>query len=229
MAYTVLVVEDEKKIREAVAIYLGNAGFRVLEAGNGKEAIDLFAANEADLVILDIMLPVLDGWTVLRKIRETSDVFVIMLTALEEEYDKLQGFALGADEYVTKPFSPKVLAARAKAMLSRKTSHAASGEVVKGELLLNTRSHELRLRGEGLDLTPKEYAMMEYFMTNEGIALTREQILSRVWGYDYYGDARVVDTHVKNLRGKLMDAQGYIQTIKSVGYRFEVHSDEEKA
>lgn len=229
MAYTVLVVEDEKKIREAVAIYLGNAGFRVLEAGNGKEAIDLFAANETDLVILDIMLPVLDGWTVLRKIRETSDVFVIMLTALEEEYDKLQGFALGADEYVTKPFSPKVLAARAKAMLSRKTPQPASGEVLKGELLLNTRSHELRLRGERLALTPKEYAMMEYFMTNEGIALTREQILSRVWGYDYYGDARVVDTHVKNLRGKLMDAQGCIQTIQSIGYRFEAHNDEEKA
>jgi DNA-binding response OmpR family regulator len=222
---TILIVEDEKRMRDAVAIYLRRAGFHTIEAENGKEAIALFNEHDIDLVVLDVMLPLLDGWTVLRSIRQVSNVFVIMLTALEEEYDKLQGFELGADEYVTKPFSPKVLAARVKAMLTRKPQQTAVEKIKVGGLLLDKKSHEIVLDGEALLLTPKEYRIMEYFMQNENQALTREQILSHVWGYDFYGDARVVDTHVKNLRGKLKSAEAYIKTIKCVGYRFEVRDD----
>lgn len=226
MTRNILVVEDEKRIREAIAAYLKNAGYIVLEAGNGKEAIDIFEDNEIDLVILDVMLPMLDGWTVLRRIREYSrEALVIMLTALESEYDKLQGFELGADEYVTKPFSPKVLVARVNALFSRNPKYRASDKIELGRLVLDKGAHVATLCGEELQLTPKEYSILEYFMQNENYALTREQILHYVWGYDFFGDNRVVDTHVKNLRNKLKEQGEYIQTIKGLGYRFEVNDE----
>lgn len=223
MTRNILVVEDEKRIREAIATYLKNAGYTVLEADNGKAAIEVFEDNEIDLIILDVMMPMLDGWTVLRRIREYSkEALVIMLTALESEYDKLQGFELGADEYVTKPFSPKVLVARVNALFSRNPKFRASDKMELGELVLDKTGHIVTLCGEELMLTPKEYSILEYFMQNEKYALSREQILHYVWGYDFFGDNRVVDTHVKNLRNKLKDQGDYIQTIKGVGYRFEV-------
>lgn len=225
MTQTILVVEDEKRIRDAITTYFKNANFNVIEADNGKQAIELFEDNSIDLVILDVMLPMLDGWTVLRRIRKTSNVFVIMLTALEDEHDKLQGFEMGADEYVTKPFSPKVLVARAKALLLRNPQSTTTKKLVKGGLVLDKDSHEVRLDGETLMLTIKEYVILEYLMQNEKCALTREQILNHVWGYDFFGDNRVVDTHIKNLRGKLKNQGAYIKTIKGVGYRFEVQDD----
>lgn len=225
MARTILVVEDEKRIRDAIATYLKNAGFDVIEADNGKTAIELFEDNNIDLVILDVMLPMLDGWTVLRRIRETSKVLVIMLTALESEYDKLQGFELGADEYVTKPFSPKVLVARVKALFLRNPDAQMPEKLDKGGLVLDQVSHMATLNGVKLTLTPKEYTMLEYLMKNEKCALTREQILNYVWGYDFFGDNRLVDTHIKNLRGKLKSKGRYIKTVKGIGYRFEVQDD----
>lgn len=226
MARNILVVEDEKRIREAITAYLKNAGYTVLEAGNGKEAIEIFEDNEIDLVILDVMMPMLDGWTVLRRIREYSkETLVIMLTALESEYDKLQGFELGADEYVTKPFSPKVLVARVNALFSRNPKFRASDKIELGRLVLDKTGHVAMLNGEKLQLTPKEYSILEYFMQNEKYALSREQILHYVWGYDFFGDNRVVDTHVKNLRNKLKEQGEYIQTIKGLGYRFEVNDE----
>jgi DNA-binding response OmpR family regulator len=193
-----------------------------VEADNGKSAIEMFEENDIDLVILDVMLPMLDGWTVLRRIRQQSNVFVIMLTALEAEYDKLQGFELGADEYVTKPFSPKVLVARVKALLSRNPQYLVSNKIVKGGLILDRDKHEVSLDGEKLVLTHKEFMILEYLMTNEKNALSREQILNKVWGYDFYGETRIIDTHIKNLRNKLKEQGSYIKTIKGVGYRFEV-------
>lgn len=225
MERNILVVEDEKRIRQAVAAYLKNAGYTVFEAGNGKEAIDIFEDNEIDLVILDVMMPMLDGWTVLRRIREHSQALVIMLTALESEYDKLQGFELGADEYVTKPFSPKVLVARVKALFARNPKHRRMSKIEAGKLMLDKAGHEAALNGDSLQLTVKEYAILEYFMQNEKYALSRDQILHHVWGYDFYGDNRVVDTHVKNLRCKLKEQGDYIQTIKGVGYRFEAKDE----
>lgn len=225
MARTILVVEDEKRIRDAITTYLKNAGFDVIEADNGKTAIELFEDNLIDLVILDVMLPMLDGWTVLRRIREASKVLVIMLTALESEYDKLQGFELGADEYVTKPFSPKVLVARVKALFLRNPDAQIPEKLDKGGLILDQISHVAALNGEELTLTPKEYAMLEYLMKNERCALTREQILNYVWGYDFFGETRVVDTHIKNLRIKLKNKGRYIKTVKGIGYRFEVQDD----
>lgn len=223
MTRKILVVEDENRIREAITAYLRNAGYTVLEADNGKQAIEVFEDNEIDLVILDVMMPMLDGWTVLRRIREYSDALVIMLTALESEYDKLQGFELGADEYVTKPFSPKVLVARINALFSRNPKFCASDKIELGGLTIDKSGHIATLNGEKLQLTPKEYSILEYFMQNEKYALTREQILHYVWGYDFFGDNRVVDTHVKNLRSKLKEQGDYIQTIKGIGYRFEVN------
>ncbi|MBT3319455.1 MAG: response regulator transcription factor [Clostridia bacterium] len=222
MTRTILVVEDEKRIREAVTSYLKIAGYVVIEAQDGKAAIEKFEDNEIDLVILDVMLPMLDGWTVLRRIREHSDVMVIMLTALESEYDKLQGFELGADEYVTKPFSPKVLVARAKALFARSPQHQTSERIELGGLVLDKTGHDVTLNGDKLVLTPKEHTVLEYFMQNQKCALSRDQILHYAWGYDFFGDNRVVDTHVKNLRAKLREYGRYIQTVKGVGYRFEV-------
>lgn len=223
MTRKILVVEDENRIREAITAYLRNAGYTILEADNGKQAIEVFEDNEIDLVILDVMMPMLDGWTVLRRIREYSNALVIMLTALESEYDKLQGFELGADEYVTKPFSPKVLVARINALFSRNPKFCASDKIELGGLTIDKSGHIATLNGEKLQLTPKEYSILEDFMQNEKYALTREQILHYVWGYDFFGDNRVVDTHVKNLRSKLKEQGDYIQTIKGIGYRFEVN------
>lgn len=226
MTRNILVVEDENRIREAITTYLNNAGYTVHEADNGKQAIEVFEDNEIDLVILDVMMPMLDGWTVLRRIREYSkEALVIMLTALESEYDKLQGFELGADEYVTKPFSPKVLVARVNALFSRNPKFRASDKIEVGTLALDKAGHIVTLCGEELLLTPKEYSILEYFMQNEKYALSREQILHYVWGYDFFGDNRVVDTHVKNLRSKLKQQGHYIQTIKGIGYRFEVNDE----
>lgn len=218
---TVLVVEDEISIRKVIVNYFQNNNYNVLEASNGKDAIDVFEDNYVDLIILDVMLPMLDGWTVLKKIRKTSSVLVIMLTALEDEDDKLNGFHLGADEYVTKPFSPKVLVARANALFAR-TSGAVSCTKQNSILEFDDRNHSVNIKGEMLELTPKEYIILNYLAENRGNALSREQILNHVWGYDFYGDIRVVDNHIKNLRNKLGCYGTIIKTITGLGYRIEI-------
>lgn len=224
MNQTVLIVEDETTIRKTAANYLTRSGFHVLEAADGRTAIEMFNQHAIDLVILDVMMPVLDGWTVLRKIRNRSDALVIMLTALGEEDDKLLGFELGADEYVTKPFSPKVLVARVRAMLTRR-SQFASKPTDRGSsiLTIDNALHQVSLQGIPLNLTPKEYMILECLIDHDGQCMSRDQILNQVWGYDFYGDSRVVDTHIKNLRVKLGDHHSIIQTVTGFGYTLQMN------
>ena len=217
----ILIVEDESRMRRLMGDYLKREGYNVIEAADGKEGIELFHNKEIDLVILDIMLPKYDGWTVCREIRKESKIPIVMITARSEESDELFGFELGADEYITKPFSPKILVARIKVLLRRrkeKEAHILSFD----ELQIDTSAHMVILNGEKLEMTHKEYELLIYMFKNEGQALTREQILNGVWGYDYFGDLRTVDTHIKRLRSKLKDKSNFIQTVRSVGYRFEV-------
>ncbi|QVK20244.1 response regulator transcription factor [Mycoplasmatota bacterium] len=217
----VLIIEDEKPIREIIALEFGNAGFITLEAENGKEGIEMFITESPDLVILDVMLPYFNGWTVLKKIREHSDTLVIMLTALSDEEDELSGFALGVDEYVTKPFSHKVLFERARALLKR--SRVLTKENLNfGCISLSKNNRKVKVSNQDISLTPKEFILLEYLMQNNDITLTREQILDTVWGYDFFGDVRVVDTHIKNIRSKLGKNGNYVKTVKGIGYRFEV-------
>lgn len=224
MAYTVLVVEDEFRMREFIVAYFRKTGYEVLEASNGHEAIDIFEKASVDVIILDIMIPGIYGWEVCKYIRNISDVPIIMLTAKSEEEDKLKGFDLGADEYVVKPFSPKVLVARTKNLLKR-----VSGEMSRAEgiinisgLTINTFSYEVSIDGKTLSLSPKEYDLLYFLVANKNKVCTREGILDRVWGYDYMGDYRVVDTHIKKLRNKLNYKANLIKTIIRVGYMFEV-------
>ena len=218
----ILVVEDEEKLRKLVATYLKREQFQVLEAADGQEGMELFHNHSVDLVILDIMMPGYDGWTVCRRIRESSQVPVILLTARSEENDKLFGFELGADDYVTKPFSVKELMARTKALLKRSgVKQEEKGYQIQG-LTVDTSRHHVEVEGEAVELTPKEYELLLLFLKNTNQALGRENILNQVWGYDYYGDLRTVDTHVKRLRQKLGEAGGMIQTVRSVGYMLEV-------
>ena len=220
----ILVVDDESRMRKLVRDFLEREGFEVLEAGDGVEAMDLFyEEKEVALVILDVMMPKMDGWQTLREIRQTSQVPVIMLTARSEERDELQGFKLGVDEYISKPFSPKILVARVEAVLRR--SHAVGvGEVLEaGGITVDKAAHQVKIDGKEIDLSFKEFELMAYFVENQGIALSREKILNNVWNYDYFGDARTIDTHVKKLRSKLGDRGEYIKTIWGMGYKFEVN------
>lgn len=224
MTNRVLVVEDEYRMRELIVAYFKKEGYEVLEAGDGNDAIDLFEREKVDVVILDVMIPGMYGWEVCKYIRNISDVPIIMLTAKSEEEDKLLGFELGADEYVTKPFSPKVLVARTRNLLKRVQGDLSSGEGVIhiGGITINTLSYEVKVGDKIISTSPKEYELLYYLVENKNRVCTREKILDRVWGYDYMGDYRVVDTHIKKLRSKLGDSANLIKTIIRVGYMFEV-------
>ncbi len=219
----ILVVDDESRMRKLVRDFLVKKDFDVVEAADGAEAVDIFfAQKDIALIILDVMMPEMDGWQVCREIRTYSDVPIIMLTAKGEERDELLGFELGVDEYISKPFSPKILVARVEAILKR-TSGFSSDDVIRaGGIEVNKSAHEVTIDGKTVELSFKEFELLTYFMENQGIALSREKILNSVWNYDYFGDARTIDTHVKKLRSKLGDKGDYIHTIWGMGYKFEV-------
>lgn len=219
----ILVVDDESRMRKLVRDFLTREGYTVLEAGDGMEAMDVFYEDkDIALIILDIMMPKMDGWQVCREIRESSKVPIIMLTARSEERDELQGFELGVDEYISKPFSPKILVARVNAIL-RRTLGTDGGDVVSaGGITIDKAAHIVKIDGAPVDLSFKEFELLAYFVENQGIALSREKILNNVWNYDYFGDARTIDTHVKKLRSKLGSKGEYIKTIWGMGYKFEV-------
>ena len=218
----VLVVDDEARMRKLVKDFLSVKGFTVLEAGDGEEAVDIFfEQKDIALILLDVMMPKMDGWKVVKTIRKYSQVPIIMLTARGEERDELQGFNLGVDEYISKPFSPKILVARVEAILRR--TNAASADVTEvGGIVVDKVAHQVTIDGKPVDLSYKEFELLSYFIDNQGIALSREKILNNVWNYDYFGDARTIDTHVKKLRSKLGDKGEYIKTIWGMGYKFEV-------
>lgn len=218
----ILVVDDESRMRKLVKDFLNRAGYQVLEAGDGEEAVDVFFSTKGiDLLVLDVMMPRMDGWEVVREIRKVSEVPIIMLTAKDQENDELQGFDLGVDEYISKPFSPKILVARIEAILRR--TRQQDGEVLKaGGIVLDEAAHMVTINDKSIDLSFKEFELLSYFMKNEGRALTRENILNQVWNYDYFGDARTIDTHVKKLRNKMGSKGAYIHTIWGMGYKFEV-------
>ncbi len=217
----VLIAEDEERLRKIIRTYLQRDGYEVIEAKNGQEAIDLLDENVVDLVILDVMMPEVDGWSVLRHLRNESDLPVIMLTARGDEEDKLFGFELGAEDYMTKPFSPRELMARVRVVMKRREKRAAESFVEMGKIVLSPQSHQVRADGSEIILSPKEYELLFYFVNNAHRVLTREMILDRVWGYDYFGDDRTVDTHIKRLRKKLGVAGKQIVTVRGAGYRFE--------
>lgn len=220
----ILVVDDESRMRKLVRDFLVRQNFEVLEAGDGEEALDLFYKDkDIALIILDVMMPKMNGWEVCREVRESSKVPIIMLTAKSDESDELMGFDLGVDEYISKPFSPKILVARVEAILRRANKIGESAEVKKaGALVLDKTAHEVRMDGKPIDLSFKEFELLDYFLDNQGIALSRERILNSVWNYDYFGDARTIDTHVKKLRSKLGEHGDYIKTVWGMGYKFEV-------
>ena len=223
----ILVVDDESRMRKLVKDFLVREGYTVLEAGDGMEAMDIFYEDrDIALVILDVMMPKMDGWQVCREIRESSKVPIIMLTARSEERDELQGFELGVDEYISKPFSPKILVARVNAILRRTMGNTGGDVIEAGGIRMDKAAHIVEIDGKQIELSYKEFELLSYFMENAGIALSREKILNNVWNYDYFGDARTIDTHVKKLRSKLGDKGEYIRTIWGMGYKFEV--DEKK-
>ena len=219
----ILVVDDESRMRKLVKDFLTKKGFTVIEAGDGEEAVDkFFEVKDIALIILDVMMPKMDGWQVCREIRQYSKVPIIMLTAKSDEKDELQGFDLGVDEYITKPFSPKILVARVEAILRRSNVLAADDTMEAGGIELNKAAHEVLIDGKSVELSYKEFELLAYFMSNQGVGLSRERILNNVWNYDYFGDARTIDTHVKKLRSKLGAKGEYIKTIWGMGYKFEV-------
>ena len=220
----ILVVDDESRMRKLVRDFLVRQDYEVLEAGDGEEALDIFyREKDIALLILDVMMPKMNGWEVCREIRQTSKVPIIMLTAKSDESDELMGFDLGVDEYITKPFSPKILVARVEAILRRTNQIGDSSQIKKaGLIVLDKTAHEVTIDGKSVELSFKEFELLEYFMDNQGIALSRERILNSVWNYDYFGDARTIDTHVKKLRSKMGDKGEYIKTIWGMGYKFEV-------
>ncbi len=222
----ILVIDDESRMRKLVGDFLTKKNYVVLEASNGEEAMEIFYNDkEIDLIILDIMMPKMDGWQVCREIRKTSKVPIIMLTAKADERDELLGFELGVDEYITKPFSPKILVARVEAIL-RRTSAAMDNNIIDlGDIRMDKNAHEVFVDNQPIDLSYKEFELLSYFIDNQGIALSRERILNNVWNYDYFGDARTIDTHVKKLRNKMGEQGKYIKTIWGMGYKFEVTKD----
>jgi DNA-binding response OmpR family regulator len=219
----ILVVDDESRMRKLVRDFLVKENYEVLEAGDGSEALDVFFDNnDIVLIILDVMMPKLDGWQVCREIRNYSKVPIIMLTARTDERDELQGFELGVDEYISKPFSPKILVARVGAIL-RRTGQMSEGEVLEyGGITIDKAAHVVTIDGQLIDLSFKEFELLTYFMENKGIALSREKILNSVWNYDYFGDARTIDTHVKKLRSKMGAKGDLIKTVWGMGYKLEV-------
>lgn len=221
----ILVVDDESRMRKLVKDFLQKNNYDVVEAGDGSEALDIFfEQNDIALIILDVMMPKMDGWQVCREIRRHSKVPIIMLTARGDERDELLGFELGVDEYISKPFSPKILVARVEAIL-RRTGQGEMGDVISaGEIVLDKSAHMVTMKGNPVELSYKEFELLAYFMENQGIALSREKILNSVWNYDYFGDARTIDTHVKKLRSKLGECGEYIKTVWGMGYKFEIES-----
>lgn len=219
----ILVVDDESRMRKLVHDFLARNNYDVIEAANGEEALDIFYEDkDIALIILDVMMPKMDGWEVCAEIRRNSKVPIIMLTAKGEERDELQGFELGVDEYISKPFSPKILTARVDAIIRRVYSKDA-GEIIEiGGIEMDKSAHVVKIDGQKIDLSFKEFELLEYFIDNRGIALSREKILNNVWNYDYFGDARTIDTHVKKLRKKMGEKGEYIKTIWGMGYKFEV-------
>lgn len=220
----ILVVDDEARMRKLVKDFLSIKGYKVIEAEDGEQAVDIFfKEKEISLIVLDVMMPKMDGWEVCKTIRRYSQVPIVMLTARTEERDELLGFELGVDEYIAKPFSPKILVARIEAILRRKS--VMTGEVLEiAGIRLDKDAHEVTVDGQPVDLSNKEFDLLNYFMENQGMALSREKILNNVWNYDYFGDARTIDTHVKKLRSKLGPKGDNIKTIWGMGYKLEVES-----
>lgn len=221
----ILIVDDESRMRKLLRDFLEREGYQILEASDGIEAMDMFYADKhIDLIILDVMMPRMDGWQVCKEVREHSKVPIMMLTARAEEQNELKGFELGVDEYVAKPFSPKILVARVGALLKRVKNVDGDAEINAGGIVINKSAHMVTIDGEIIDLSVKEFELLTYFVENQRIALSREKILNNVWNYDYFGDARTIDTHVKKLRSKLGDKGNYIKTIWGMGYKFEVEA-----
>ena len=222
----ILVIDDESRMRKLVRDFLSKKGYDVLEASNGEEAMDIFYSNkDIGLLILDVMMPKMDGWEVCREVRKTSKVPIIMLTAKADERDELLGFELGVDEYVTKPFSPKILVARVEAILRRSNMGNNDGIITVGDIRMDKNAHEVFVGDKPIELSFKEFELLAYFIENQGIALSRERILNNVWNYDYFGDARTIDTHVKKLRNKMGEQGKYIKTIWGMGYKLEVTTE----
>lgn len=219
----VLMVDDESRMRKLVSDFLTRKGYIVIEAGDGEEALDRFYADkDISLVILDVMMPKMNGWDVCMEIRKNSKVPIIMLTAKSDESSELNGFECGADEYIAKPFSPKILTARVDALIRRSYSIDSSEVTDVGGIIIDKAAHIVKIDGQEIDLSFKEFELLTYFVDNKGLALSREKILNNVWNYDYFGDARTIDTHVKKLRKKLGDKGDYIKTIWGMGYKFEI-------
>ena len=219
----ILVVDDESRMRKLVKDFLVKSNYEVLEAEDGSKAVDIFfEQNDIALVILDVMMPMMDGWQVCKEIRAYSKVPIIMLTAKSDERDELQGFELGVDEYISKPFSPKILVARVEAILRRTSQISADAILEAGGITINKAAHIVTIDGSPVELSFKEFELLSFFIENQGIALSREKILNNVWNYDYFGDARTIDTHVKKLRSKLGEKGDLIRTIWGMGYKFEV-------
>ena len=220
--FHILVVDDDKHTRKLLRAVLENAHYTVTTATNGEEALEALDKEHIDLVVLDIMMPKMDGWEVCKQIRKDSKVPIIMLTAKGEERDELQGFDCGADEYISKPFSPKILVARVEAILRRANKYSANDTIEFEGIVVDKAAHQVTVDGKPIELSYKEFELLTYFVENAGIALSREKILNNVWNYDYFGDARTIDTHVKKLRSKLGDKGEYIKTVWGMGYKLEV-------
>jgi len=221
--YKILVVDDESRMRKLVKDFLVKNGYMVVEASNGEEAVDIFMSDkDISLIIMDVMMPKLDGYEAATEIRKMSNIPIIMLTAKSDERDELKGFEIGVDEYITKPFSPKILVARVGAVLKRSNVIEEEQNLSVGGIDMDISAHQVSVDGELVELSYKEFELLNYFMINQGVALSREKILNNVWNYDYFGDARTIDTHVKKLRSKLGAKGEYIKTIWGMGYKFEV-------
>ena len=219
----ILIVEDESRMRKLLHDYLEASGVQILEAADGQAGLDIFlGVRGIDLVILDVMMPKMDGWQVCREIRKVSNVPVIMLTARGEERDELKGFEMGVDEYISKPFSPRILAARIEALIRRSKGQQSTQAMTLGDLSVDREGRKVTAAGSPVELSFKEYELLNYLIDNRGVALSREKILNQVWDYDYYGDTRTIDTHIKKLRQKMGPCGEYIETVRNVGYKFEV-------
>ena len=220
----ILVVDDESRMRKLVHDFLTREGYAVVEAADGEEALDIFYSDkEISLIVLDVMMPKINGWEVCREIRKISKLPIIMLTAKGDESDELNGFEIGADEYISKPFSPKILVARVTALLRRANKIGETADIREaGGIVMDKTAHTVAIDGQNIDLSVKEFELLDYFMNHRGIALSRERILDSVWSYDYFGDARTIDTHVKKLRSKMGAKGDYIKTVWGVGYKFEI-------
>ena len=221
---TVLVVDDESRMRKLIKDFLKQKNYNILEAEDGEKAIQIFAEakDKIKLILLDVMMPKLDGWSVLRQIRQESKVPIIMLTARGEEQDELFGFELGVDEYISKPFSPKILVARVEAIIKRVYDNTENEKKDYGGIVIDTEGRTVKVDDKPIELSLREYELLKYLMDNENIALSRDKILNNVWNYDYYGDSRTIDSHIKKIRHKLGKKGKYIQTIRGIGYKFEI-------